>query len=645
MGSEKVFLPSTEELQQFVVHLLKDSKALEKMLYDDMFEKEPIRIGAEQELCLIDKNWKPAMANLEVLKRANNPLFTTELARFNLETNMEPMVFSGRCLHNMENQLLGLLADLRKAANEIGLDIVLTGILPTIRKLDLTLENLTPIERYRALCEALKKLRGTEHLELKINGIDELMTRHDSPLMEGCNTGFQVHLQVKPDEFVQKYNIAQAIAGPALACATNSPILFNRRLWHETRIALFQQSVDVRTAGDNLRNRSPRVMFGNSWVKKSILEIYQEDIMRFKVLLGSTTESKDPFKELAHGRIPSLDHLLVHNSTVYRWNRPCYGVADNKPHLRIENRVLPAGPTVKDEVANAALWLGLLNGLGDHYPDITKVMEFDEAKSNFLNACRSGLYSRFYWTNGKKYDAIELLTKELIPIAMEGLKKANVDENDIKHYADILQERVESGQTGSQWMLRSYTNLLRKTSPEEASAAVTASINKQQKENIPIHKWRDAELSDLGDWNPTNLVVSDFMQTELFTVYPNDIVQLVAATMEWRKINHVPVESKEGNFVGMITARQVTRFLLNYYITGGENDAKKTITVKELMLNSPITVEPDLPLSEAISMMKVNKIGGMPVVKDGKLQGIITENDYLKVVARLADLNAKKEKA
>ena len=225
------------------------------------------------------------------------------------------------------------------------------------------------------------------------------------------------------------------------------------------------------------------------------------------------------------------------------------------------------------------------------------------------------------------------------------MKKANVDENDIKHYADILQERVESGQTGSQWMLRSYTNLLRKTSPEEASAAVTASINKQQKENIPIHKWRDAELSDLGDWNPTNLVVSDFMQTELFTVYPNDIVQLVAATMEWRKINYVPVESKEGNFVGMITARQVTRFLLNYYITGGENDAKKTITVKELMLNSPITVEPDLPLSEAISMMKVNKIGGMPVVKDGKLQGIITENDYLKVVARLADLNAKKEKA
>ena len=641
MGSEKVFLPTTKELQQFVVHLLKDSKALEKMLYDDIFEKEPIRIGAEQELCLIDKNWKPAMANLEVLKRANNELFTTELARFNLETNLEPMIFEGRCLHNMETRILELLAILRKAANEIDLDIVLTGILPTIRKIDLTLENLTPIERYRALCEALKKLRGTDHLELKIDGIDELMTRHDSPLMEGCNTGFQVHLQVKPDEFVEKYNIAQAIAGPALACATNSPILFNRRLWHETRIALFQQSVDVRTAGDNLRNRSARVMFGNSWVKKSILEIYQEDIMRFKVLLGSTNESKDPFKELAHGRIPSLDHLLVHNSTVYRWNRPCYGVAKNKPHLRIENRVLPAGPTVKDEVANAALWLGLLNGLGDHYKDITKVMEFDEAKSNFLNACRSGLYSRFYWTNGKRYDAIELLTKELIPIAMEGLKKANVDDNDIKHYSDILQERVKSGQTGSQWMLRSYTNLLRKTSPEEASAAVTASINKQQKENLPVHTWRDAELSDLGNWNPTNLVVSDFMQTELFTVYPNDIVQLVATTMDWRKINYVPVEDKNGNYVGLITSRQMMRFLLNHYIEDSKKDAQDVVTVKDIMLTNSINVVPELPLSEAIRMMQAHKIGGMPVVKDGKLQGMITEKDYLKVVARLSALDKK----
>jgi CBS domain-containing protein len=281
--------------------------------------------------------------------------------------------------------------------------------------------------------------------------------------------------------------------------------------------------------------------------------------------------------------------------------------------------------------------------LGDHYKDITKVLEFDEAKSNFLNACRNGLYGRFYWVNGKKYDAIELLTKELIPIAMEGLKKANIDENDIKHYGDILQERVKSGQTGSQWMLSSYTKLLRKTSPEEASAAVTASINKQQKENKPVHTWREAKLSDLGNWNPTKLVVSDFMQTELFTVYPSDIAQLVAATMDWRKINYVPVEDENGSFVGMITSRQMMRFLLNHYVEDNPMEEKEIITVENIMLSEPITVEPDLPLSEAIDMMQEHKIGGMPVVKDGKLQGIITEKDYLKVVARLSTLDKKED--
>ncbi len=636
MGSEKVFLPSTTELQHFVINLLKDLRALDTMLEQDVFEKNPIRIGAEQELCLIDKNWKPAMKNMEVLAKANNKLFTTELARFNLETNMEPLEFKGKCLSVMEKTLLDLVGKLRKAANSLDVDVILTGILPTIRKFDLTMENLTPVERYRALCEALQDLRGTEHLELKINGTDQLMTAHDSPLMEGCNTGFQVHLQVKPEEFVEKYNIAQAIAGPALAIATNSPILFGYRLWHETRIALFQQSIDVRTVGNNLRNRSARVMFGNRWVKNSILEIYKEDIMRFKVLLGSTKKHQDPFELLKKGKMPSLDHLLVHNSTVYRWNRPCYGVANGKAHLRIENRVLPSGPTVKDEVANAALWLGLMNGLGDHYKNIPDVMEFDHAKMNFLRACRNGMNSSFTWVNGKEVYATELLAKELLPIAAEGLKKAGVDKTDIKHYMDILKGRIKTGQTGSQWMLDSYTKLIKTHSREEARAAITASISQQQKENIPIHKWKPATIGSIGSWKPSELLVEDFMQTDLFTVYEDDIIQLVAEIMDWERLKYVPVENKDGKLIGLMTARNLMRYLLKSY--GGEKlplEEQEMVTVKDLMIKEPITIGPGDSLSKAIEVMQSNDIGCLPVIKQGELLGIMTEQDYLNVAGRL----------
>jgi len=637
MGSAKVFLPRTEkQVQGFMVNLLRDVKALEKMLADDMFEKSPMRIGAEQELCLIGKNWKPSMNNMAVLENATNPYFTTELARFNLETNAEPLVFSGNCLSEMENSLVALLAEIREKANELDTEIILTGILPTIRKFDLSLNNMTPFERYRALCSAISALRGHTSHDLNISGIDELIMKHDSPLLEGCNTGFQVHLQVTPEEFAAKYNIAQAIAGPALAVGTNSPLLFGRRLWHETRIALFQQAIDVRIAGDNLRNRSARVMFGTKWVKNSILEIYREDITRFKVLLGSTAERQDPFEVLAQGGVPDLDALLVHNSTIYRWNRPCYGISNGKPHLRIENRVLPAGPTVKDEMANAALWLGLLNGLGDKYGDITKLMDFDIAKANFMRACRNGMNSKFTWFDGKNYPAADLLKNELIPIATAGLKKANVDEKDIEMYMDVLRGRIDRQQTGSQWMLRSYTKLLQKTSTEEARAAVTASIVKQQRDNTPVHLWELATVKDIeGAWNPSELIVEDFMQTDLFTVYEDDIVQLAAEIMDWEKLKYILVENKQGKLTGLITARIISRHLMRHFYDAQANNSQP-IAIRDLMISTPLCISPGASLQEAINMMQVHKIGCLPVTNDNKdLLGVITEEDYLTVAGRI----------
>ena len=116
------------------------------------------------------------------------------------------------------------------------------------------------------------------------------------------------------------YNISQLISGPVLAVSTNSPMLFGKRLWNETRIAVFQQSTDTRIIGSYHPETLPRVTFGNEWIDKSIIEIFKEDIIRYKILLKQLTQSKD------NNKIPKMKALSLHNSTVYRWNRPCYGI-------------------------------------------------------------------------------------------------------------------------------------------------------------------------------------------------------------------------------------------------------------------------------------------------------------------------------
>ncbi len=630
-NNSSVSVPKTRnELQSFIKHLLRDTHALEKMLFDEVFETDIIRIGAEQELNLIDSHYKPATINMKVLEKLDPKHFTTELARFNMEVNLEPLEFTGKCLSEMEKSIIKHLDEVRKVAKGFDADIILTGILPSIRKFDLTQQNRTPFERYKALLDAVIKMKGGSNLELKIRGIDELIMSHDSPMLEAANTGFQVHLQVRPDDFTSKYNIAQAIAGPALAVATNSPILFGKRLWHETRIALFQQSVDTRSTGDHLRNRSPRVMFGHDWVKKSILEIYKEDILRFRVLL-STNQTEDALKVLESGKVPHLHALLMHNSTVYRWNRPCYGQDGKIAHLRIENRVLPAGPTVIDEMANAALWLGLLNGMEDVYPDVTKTMEFEDAKSNFIAACRMGLDNKFTWMKGKRMTAADLLQKELIPIAKDGLKKAKIAPKDIKRYMDVLNQRVDTAQTGSRWALKSYSKLTKSNTRETAIASIVACTVKNQRQEIPVAKWELATLGELGSWELASLIVEEFMTTDLFTVHYDDILELVAMIMDSGKLRYVPVEDDEGNLVGLITSRT----LLRHYYKNDLKASKKAVPIEDIMIKDPITISPDETIATAMDLMTENEIGCLPVVKNQKLIGIIVEQDFLKISRRL----------
>ncbi|MDR8392830.1 glutamate-cysteine ligase family protein [Aliifodinibius sp. S!AR15-10] len=645
MGEERVKLAdSQEETQHFMKNVLKDLHALEKMLQGDWFEKDPLRIGAEQELCLVDRQAKASPTSMEVLEKLEDKdAFTTEFAKFNLEINLEPLEFTGKCLSQMEENLSKRVETVRKAAQDLNSDVILTGILPTIRKADVDLKNMTPLQRYRALCQAINKMRGEEY-DLRIQGTDELLMKFDSPLLEACNTGFQVHLQVTPENFVQKYNVAQAITAPVLACSVGSPILFGKRLWSETRIALFQQSVDTRQVGDHLRDSSPRVTFGNEWVSNGILDIFREDTARYRVLLSSEIE-EDVDQKMAEGTPPMLAALQVHNGTVYRWNRPCYGISEGKAHLRIENRVFPSGPTVTDEVANSAFWLGLMNKLEDYYPDIPEVMDFDQAKMNFVAASKMGLDTNFRWFNDKRVSAADLITEELLPIAREGLEKANIRKSDIDTYLDIIEERVVSGQTFSHWMTENYASLLKQNSSKELSlAAMTTAMIKYQKKGEPVHQWGRARMDDLEHWEPSSLLVEEFMTTDLFTVQKDDILEFTADLIEWRRIRYVPVEDDKKHLVGLVTMRMIFR----EYNSALHHDEELHTTVEEIMIKNPITIHPEASIIEAMDIMESQKIGCLPVVKNNRLVGIITETNYMTITGRLlrvvhANANKKDE--
>ena len=349
-----------EEIRAFTKGLLTDLEALESMLRRGMFETGIRRIGAEQELFLIDRSGRPAPISTELLEELDGDEFTTELARFNLEINLPPIEMASGCFNELEEQVTRLVASVRERARDHDAEVLLAGILPTLIPSDVTLENMTPRERFRALNNVLAQLSGGSY-RLHIEGADELNFVADSVMLEGCNTSFQVHLQVEPDEFAKLYNVAQAITSPVLAACVNSPLLFGRRLWAETRIALFQQSIDTRRTTPHLREVTRRVRFGERWVDRSVLDVFREDIARIPALLAAERPT-DPFAELKRGAIPTLQALQLYNSTVYRWNRPCYGITNGRPHLRIECRVLPSGPTIVDEVANAALWIGSVLG-------------------------------------------------------------------------------------------------------------------------------------------------------------------------------------------------------------------------------------------------------------------------------------------
>lgn len=634
MGEQRVSLLSDKQaMQKFVKSLLSDVQALEYMLDNDWFESGVTRIGAEQEMVLVhNKTKNPACVAMEALESMSHlDWVETELAKFNLETNLQPRELVGDCFAQMDLENSSKLDQIQEYLDKLDVSYLLTGILPTLRKYHLDLDNLTPKVRYRALMDAMSSQLIGSSFELRLVGIDELLLKHDSPMLEACNTSFQVHLQVDPHEFVKMYNIAQALAAPTMAIAANSPLVFGKRLWHESRIAMFQQALDTRTTHEHMRERSPRVSFGKKWLDKSVLEIYQEDITRFKVLLSSDIE-EDSLQSITDGKVPKLRSLQVHNSTVYRWNRPCYGISDNgKPHLRIENRVLPAGPTKIDEIANAMFWLGCMIGMADEVDDVRELMSFDDAHDNFGKAAKFGIDSNFTWFNDDKVGCCDLIINKLLPMARKGLAKRKVDQADIDKYLNVIEQRAQKHMNGSRWILRSYTELKKTYSTDESLSILTASMIKNQRANIPGHDWVMPDVADLPNYTPHELKVSDFMITDVFTVQKDAVIELVAEMMDWKQISFTPVEDTKGKLIGMVS----DRLLLKHFVR--PTPLEEEHVVEDIMIKDPITIVETATIIEALQLMKKHEVGCLPVTRHGELVGIITESDFLRISGRLIE--------
>jgi CBS domain-containing protein/gamma-glutamylcysteine synthetase len=618
------------QVREFTKAVLNDLHALEEMLRGGALETGARRIGAEQEMFLLDSSMRPVPLAVETIAACGDERLTTEIGQFNLEANLTPLDFEGGCLRRLERELEEVIGKVKGILRERRGEVVLCGILPTIQYSDLVERNLTPGPRYAQLNRVLSALHGDER-NVHIKGLDELRLHLHDTYVEFCNTSFQVHLQVPIDEFTNAYNWAQAIAAPVLAPAVNSPILLGHRLWHETRLALFQHAVDERSPAHQERSKPARVTFGRGWLNTSILDVFHEDVARFRIILTRDLE-ENSLEVFRNGGVPKLKAWQMHNGTVWRWNRACYGILDGKPGLRIEARYLPAGPTIRDEMANAAFFLGLMNALPEQFGDVRKSLSFDDAKTNFFGTARYGLRSQLTWLDGKSHAATQLILEELLPLARHGLQEAAIDAGDIELYLGLLEERVRREMTGARWMLESYTKMDPAAKQNVRMRTLVASMVENQNAGLPLHEWPLAHINRRSDWVDNFRTVEQFMSRDLFTVRPGDVLDLAASLMEWKHVRHVPVEDDLGRLVGLISHRD----LLSMLATEKKRMAED-LSVADVMKTDLLTVTPESRTLDALYLMREKGIGCLPVCRDGKLVGLITAHDFLTVSTRLLE--------
>lgn len=427
--------------------------------------------GYELESWLVDHNYFPSPINQKFLDRLNNPLVVHELSRFNVELNGAPQPLKGNALSAMALELNQNWQSCQDVAHGMDSVLMMIGILPTVRQSDLCLANMSDLKRFRALNEQVLKRRCGRSLRITIDGREHLDINHPDVMLEAAATSFQVHLQSAQRDAVRYFNASIIAAAPLIAAAGNSPLLFGADLWDETRIPLFEQSVEI---DEHPAQENRRVSFGCGYARESLFECFADNLAKHAVLLPI----------LMDGPEQQFAHLRLHNGTIWRWVRPLVGFdPDGTPHLRIEQRVLPAGPTIADMMANAALFYGLARYLADLKESPESVFSFDKARDNFYTAARYGLNSSLVWLDGSIIEASTLLLEDILPMARQGLTTLGINKSDIDLNLGILESRIKCGQTGAAWQ-RAY----REKHQCDALHLVAAYLERQRS-SAPVHEW------------------------------------------------------------------------------------------------------------------------------------------------------------
>jgi gamma-glutamyl:cysteine ligase YbdK (ATP-grasp superfamily) len=457
------------DFDAFQARLSEETDLAGRLFREKRFSEQGFTIGFEIEAWLLDHGYYPNSINQRFLETLAHEMVVPELSRFNIELNCTPRKLEGDVFSAVVDELSELWAHCNRVAHGLDANIVLIGTLPTIREDDLTLKNISALKRYCALNNEVLRRRNGRPLKVDIKGREHLFTEHGDVMLEAATTSFQVHLKTPAALAHRYFNASLMASGPIMAVSANAPFLFGKSLWDETRIPLFEQAVDI----DAARSKNHRVTFGNDYLKSSMFEVIQENRDRYAALLPIV------FDEPAE----RLRHLRLHNGTIWRWNRPLIGFEESgEPHLRIEHRILPAGPTFLDMMANAAFYIGLVHQLVETRFDESGELPFAEAKANFYAAARNGMEAELFWPPQGRLAAESLVLDELLPAAAEGLRKLGIGE-DRTRFLDIVEARVRTRRSGAAWQ-------------RDALAArdgnffeLMAAYCERQRSGAPVYEW------------------------------------------------------------------------------------------------------------------------------------------------------------
>jgi gamma-glutamyl:cysteine ligase YbdK (ATP-grasp superfamily) len=456
-----------------------------RMLREAAFDTDDPMTGMEVELNLVDDQGDPALKNVEALEAIADPDFQNELGQFNIEINVPPAKLREDGLGTFEQNLRRSLNDAEEKSSRVGAHLVMIGILPTLGEGHMDVEHLSANPRYRLLSEQILNARG-EDIAIDIAGRERLRTTADSIVPEAACTSTQLHVQTSPDQFAAYWNASQAIAAVQLAVGANSPYLLGKELWRETRIPLFEQATDTRSEELKAQGVRPRVWFGERWIT-SVFDLFEENVRYFPALLPVSDE-EDPLQVLEAGGTPNLSELRLHNGTIYRWNRPVYDISGGVPHLRVENRLLAAGPTVADTMANTAFYFGLVRALAESERPLWSQMSFSAAEENFHVAAQQGIEAQIYWPGVGQVSATELVLRRLLPAARQGLESWGVDSETSDRLLGIIEQRCLTGMNGAEWFVQRMEQREDQDRYDALRATLLEYLDRMHS-NEPVHGW------------------------------------------------------------------------------------------------------------------------------------------------------------